>query len=494
MRDATGDNTCDGLVVQLPFNEANHNQPPSVKGSAMSIEGAIAVQRFGLGARPGEIDIASRDPKQWLKDQLAGPADQPASDTRLMSGSELVIDAEAFRQKQKALREARMDGQVDQEAQKALYKTRADLVANEMSARFVQGFTTERPFAERLVWFWSNHFAVSTAKPECAVFAGAFEREVIRPNIAGSFEDMVQTAMRHPAMLLYLDNAQSIGPGSPAGRKSGKGLNENLGRELMELYTLGVDGGYTQADVIAMAKLLTGFGIDNDGGVNGFRFYPARHEPGSETLRGRTYPPGEDGATAAIADLAKDPATARHIARKFAQAFIADAPHETSVARLEHAFLKTNGNLRALAEAAIDDPHAWSPASEKMRSPVEYVTAAYRLLNLPRLGAQPDALQRQVRGAMGGARLMGEFPLAAPSPKGWPLESTAWSGPDAVLNRIEWARQIAQRVPPTADVIRIADQGLGPLARRETLEAMGRAATKGEAVALLLVSPEFQRR
>lgn len=461
----------------------------------MSIEGAIAVQRFGLGARPGEIETASRDPKTWLKDQLQAPANQPAplGDAKLMSAGELVVDAEQFRQKEKALREARKDGQVDQEAQKALYKTRADLVVNEMSARFVHGFTTERPFAERLVWFWSNHFAVSTAKPECAIFAGAFEREVIRPNINGSFEDMVQAAMRHPAMLLYLDNAQSIGPGSPAGQRSGKGLNENLGRELMELYTLGVDGGYTQTDVIAMAKLLTGFSVDKDGG-SGFRFYPPRHEPGAKTLRGKTYPEGEGGTTAAIADLAKDPATARHIAGKFARAFIADAPHEKSVARLEHAFLQTNGNLRALAEAAIDDPHAWSPTPAKMRSPVEYVTAACRLLNLPRPGGPPDAVQRQVRGAMGGARLMGEFPLAAPSPKGWPLDSTAWSGPDAVLNRIEWARQVAQRVPPTADVIRIADQGLGPLARRETLEEMGRASTKGEAVALLLVSPEFQRR
>jgi uncharacterized protein (DUF1800 family) len=296
-------------------------------------------------------------------------------------------------------------------------------------------------------------------------------------------------------MLLYLDNAASIGPDSIAGVRSGKGLNENLGRELMELYTLGVDGGYTQADVIAMAKLLTGFSIDRDGqGSDGFRFYPVRHEPGPIVLRGKTYPPGEAGTTAALSDLAHDPATARHIALKFAMAFIADAPSQKSVARLETTFRKTNGNLRELAQAVIDDRQAWTSQPGKMRSPVEYITAVYRALALPKPTRQPDWQQNQVRAAMGGARLMGEFPLAAPSPKGWPLDSAAWSGPDAVLNRISWARQVAQRAGPNADIARLAEQGLGPLARPETIKAMQQAPSKGEAVALLIVSPEFQRR
>lgn len=463
----------------------------------MSIEGALAVHRFGLGARPGEIETASQNPHDWLTGQLDGPADQPVpvGDARLMSAGELVVEERDFREKQKALKQASDNGQDKAEARKALNKTRQEIVVGEMAARFLTGFTTERPFAERLVWFWTNHFSVSTAKPQSALFAGAFEREVVRPNITGKFETMVQAAMRHPGMLLYLDNAQSIGPDSPAGARTGKGLNENLGRELMELYTLGVDGGYTQADVIAMAKLLTGFSIDRDGGgENGFRYYRFRHEPGSVTLRGKSYGSDEEATRQAISDLCADPATARHIAGKFAQAFLADEPSKAQVKRLEEVFRKTGGDLRALAQAVTTDPAAFSPKLSKVRSPVEYVTATFRLLNLPKAEAPADVVMKQVRAGMGGTRLMGEFPMSALSPKGWPLDSAAWSGPDAVLNRIEWARQVAQRVPPTVDIPGLAADALGPLLSENTATQLGRAASKQEAVALLIASPEFQRR
>jgi len=462
----------------------------------MSIEGAIAANRFGLGARPGEIEAASTGPRDWLTAQLNGPAGQPEplAGLSFMSGGELVVEELRYREQQKMLRQARANDP-DADPVKNFVKTRVKLYTDEMAARFAHGFATDKPFAERLVWFWSNHFGVSAMNPRATTFVGAFEREAIRPHITGSFEEMTLAVLRHPAMLVYLDNAQSIGPDSRAGAATGKGLNENLGRELMELYTLGVDGGYTQADVIAMAKLLTGWSIDpRGGGDDGFRFYPARHEPGEVTLRGKTYPAGYDGAAVAVADLARDPATARHIATKFAQAFISDHPPESSIARLEKSFRKTNGDLKALAETAVSDSNAWTPQPGKMRSPVEYVTAAYRLLALPRPGTQPDAIEKQVRAAMGAARLMGEFPLAAPSPKGWPLDSAAWSGPDAVLNRIEWARQVGQRVPPAADIAGLADEGLGPLLNPATKTAMAQASSKGEAIALLLASPEFQRR
>lgn len=458
----------------------------------MSLTGAIAVHRFGLGARPGEIETASAQPRTWLMDQLDGPAEQPQSldGTKLMSGGELAAQLEDDRKQIQKLKQDRAD---NADAIKAINKSRGEIFGNEMAARFAHGFTTDKPFAERLVWFWSNHFVVSSLNGRAAMFAGAFEREAIRPHINGTFEDMAQAVVHHPAMLLYLDNAESIGPNSPQGLRSRKGLNENLGRELMELYTLGVDGGYTQADVIAMAKLLTGWSLDNQGGDTGFRFYPQRHEPGAVMLRGKTYE-GYDGAVAAVGDLARDPATAKHIARKFAVAFIADDPPKASVARLEKSFRETGGNLKALAETAVSDPAAWKPETGKMRTPVEYVTATYRLLNLPRATNDPDAVTKQVRGAMGIARLMGQFPLSPPSPKGWPETSDAWSGPDAVLSRVEWAKQIGQRLPKTFDAAAVADAGLGPLLRSETKAAMAQAATPGERVALLLCSPEFQRR
>jgi len=465
----------------------------------MSLEGALAVHRFGLGARPEEIEAASRDPKAWLLAQLDGPADQPTPvipGSALLSGGALVVADRQFHEKEKALRLAKKaNGEVDEDAKKALYKARYDMISADMAARFALGFKTQKPFAERLVWFWTNHFGVSSANGDCAPYLGAFEREVVRPNINGKFEIMVLAAMTHPAMLYYLNNVQSIGPNSQAGQRSKRGLNENLGRELMELFTLGVDGGYSQADVIAMAKLLTGFAIDTDGpGDNGFRFYPNRHEPGPITLRGKTYPSGEEGTRAAITDLANDPATAHHVAVKFATAFIADNPSAQSVKRLEESFKKTGGDLRVLAETALSDPHAFQPALTKLRSPVEFVTATYRMLDLPKADAKPDQSANQVRGAMGVARLMGEFPMSAPSPKGWPLESDAWSGPDAVLMRIEWARQVSQRIQPNVDVVAMAAQGLGPLMSESTSTAIAHASSKSEAVALLLSSPEFQRR
>ena len=458
----------------------------------MTLEGAIAAHRFGLGARPGEIERASRDPKDWLMSQVAGPADQPQplDGSALMTGGSLVTDMVAY-QRERAMEQRTGTGE---DPVKTFFKNRVSLYMNEMSARFALGFSTERPFAERLVRFWSNHFVVSAQNPRATTFVGAFEREAIRPYIHRKFEDMLLAVVAHPAMLLYLDNAQSVGPDSFGGMRSGKGLNENLGRELMELYTLGVDGGYTQSDVVAMAKLLTGWTIDRLGrGVNGFQFVAAIHEPGPLALRGKTYPSGMDGTIAAIRDLAHDPATARHIARKFATHFIADNPAVESCARLERTFTETRGDLHALAQAAIDDAHAWQPRLAKMRTPVEYVTASFRLLGWPKGGD----LQKQVQGAMAATRLMGESPLAAPAPKGWPDTSDAWSGPDAVLNRIEWARELGNRMPPTLTkpmVAAAAAEGLGALLRAETISAMETANTAGEAIALLFASPEFQRR
>jgi uncharacterized protein (DUF1800 family) len=462
----------------------------------MSLEGAIAAHRFGLGARPGEIEAASPSPRGWLLRQLDSPAEQPTpldGGAPLSSGGELVSELLAFRKDRRMrIRAARTGAaQTDgADAAKMFFKARVPQYMREMSARFALGFTTQRPFAEHLVWFWSNHFVVSASNPAAITLVGGFEREVIRPNVTGKFEDMLLAATRHPAMQIYLNNAQSIGPDSIAGHSSGRGLNENLGRELMELHTLGVDGGYTQADVIALAKILTGWSIDGEGGATGFRFYPPRHEPGDFVLRGKTYSAGEEAGITALKDLAHDPATARHIARKFAAHFVADDPPAESVARLEKSFVATGGNLKALAETAVNDPNAWQAHATKMRSPVEYTTAAMRLLAWPHDGDR----DRQVKGVMAATRMMGEFPFAAPSPKGWPDNAEAWSSPDALLNRVEWAKELGNRMPQSIDAAEIAEAGLGPLLTAGTRGAMKGAANAGEALALLVSSPEFQRR
>lgn len=479
----------------------------------MSLESVLAVNRFGLGARPGEVQRASADPKAWLAAQLA-PAPQPvdADGQPFVSGAQLVADLTAFRQ---ARRQSR--AQNDAEQAREFARRQRQVLTDEMAARFQLGFTTDQPFAERLVWFWTNHFTISTQNAGTASLAGAYEREAIRPFIAGKFEDMLLAVATHPAMLVYLNNAQSIGPGSMAGARSNRGLNENFGRELMELYSLGVDGGYTQADVIALAKLLTGWSLDAGPAANarqvrpfggrlvqtvfdgeapqgtssGFRFYPNRHEPGSIRLRGKTYPGGYEGGRAAIHDLAHDPATARFIATKFAMHFISDNPPPASVTALERMFRDSGGDLKALALAAIDDPAAWTPAPGKMRPPVEFVTASYRLLGLPK-GA---GAQRQVQAALQACRIMGQFPMAAPSPKGWSDQSQDWSGPDAVLSRIAFARQMAERLASASiPVMTLADAALGPRLTQATRSAVAGAENSADGLALLLASPEFQRR
>ncbi|HEX3672768.1 MAG TPA: DUF1800 domain-containing protein [Rhizomicrobium sp.] len=460
----------------------------------MSLEGAIAAHRFGLGARPGEIDSASTAPKAWLLKQLDSPVGSPQpldGGAAFMTGAELVSDLIQYRKARQAEKTQATAAMPAPDPVKVFFKTRVAAFNREMASRFALGFTTQTPFAERLVWFWSNHFTVSALNPAAITFTGAFEREAIRPNIAGKFEDMLLASTRHPAMLLYLDNAQSVGPDSIAGRIFGKGINENLGRELMELHTLGVDGGYTQADVIALAKILTGWSIDRGGGTgNGFRYYPARHEPGDIVLRGKTYSGGEEAGIAALKDLAHDPATARHIAKKFAVQFIGDDPPPESVARLEKNFNQTGGDLRSLSEAAVNDPAAWKPGGGKVRSPIEYTTAAMRLLGWPRGGDEAA----QIKGTMAATAMMGEFPFAAPSPKGWPDNSDAWSGPDALLNRIQWAKELGNRMPASLDALAVAQAGLGPLLQPDTRAAMKASVTPGDAMALLVSSPEFQRR
>ena len=460
----------------------------------MSLEGALAAHRFGLGAKPGDIDKASADPKAWLLEQLRR-GETSAHFGALSSTPDLVTELLKRRQARRAK---------DKDAVKEFVRAARQLYLREMAARFVTGFVTDVPFRERLVRFWSNHFAVSVSKPQCALFVGAFEREAIRPHVTGKFADMLIAVEQHPAMQLYLDNAQSIGPDSMAGRRTGKGLNENLGREILELHTLGVGGGYTQNDVIALARILTGWSVDRGPGPmarmvsamaggaaeGGFRFYPIRHEPGGKTLLGRDYKEGYRGGVEALTDLAHHPATARHIATKLAAHFIADDPPKESIARVDAAFRKSGGDLGVVSEAIVDDPSAWQPEQKKFRTPVEYVTAAMRAAG----GSLAQLDDTSVRPLVGAVRAMGEMPFGAPSPKGWPDDAPSWTGSEAILERVEWANAAAEKLGVQSDPMKIAEGTLGPLLTADTRQAIARAASPAQGLAMLFASPEFQRR
>ena len=353
--------------------------------------------------------------------------------------------------------------------------------------------------------FWSNHFAISATKGGgVRVMAGAYEREAIRPHVLGRFADMLKAVEQHPAMLFFLDNTQSIGPMSQAGRNRNRGLNENLAREILELHTLGVDGGYTQTDVTSFAKIITGWtttdqrmvvamqvkgkaggrqAIDLDPGQ--FAFVAQRHEPGEQTVLGKRYMDrGLDTGEEVLADLAKHPATARHIARKLAAYFVGQSPPPSLTARLEKTFRETDGNLAAVAKALASAPECWAEPPRKVVPPYDFTVSLMRAFGLQ---------QRQVE-ALRVAAAIGEPLWQPPSPKGWPDDDDAWMGPSAVRERLRIAEKVAREIDKTADPRALADNLIGEGMSQPTRQAIARAETREQGLELLIMSPEFLRR
>lgn len=473
---------------------------------AASVAAFIAVNRFGLGARPGELDEANADPKAWLAAQLAQPAAIPTVFAGLPASADVVLELRMLRQQ---IRTARAEPASKQllpahgkttmppavptavPAPGAIGRFGREIYQRETAARILAQIQSRQPLIERLVAFWSNHFTVSIARPAVLGLVGAFEREAIRPHVTGRFHELLLAAVRHPAMLIYLDNAQSTGPDSRLGRARDLGLNENLARELLELHTLGVDGGYTQADVTQFARILTGWSIAGPREKNpgNFIFRRAMHEPGEKIFLGNRVPEaGEKEGLDALALLARHPSTARHIARQFAIHFIADDPPPAAIERFQQVFTETDGDLAALTRAAIDAPEAWDQPLAKVKSPNELVAASLRAVDA-QMG-HPGA-EKAVLGALKG---LGQLPFAAPSPAGWPDRADGWIGPDAVLERADYAVALSQRLGGRIEPTDLIETSLGPVATPALRQAVARAATFDDAVALILASPEFQRR
>ena len=370
-----------------------------------------------------------------------------------------------------------------------------------MAARYRAAVATDTPFHERLVHFWSNHFAVSTDKQPLAAIAGLFEQEAIRPHVSGRFADMLLAVERHPAMLLYLDNQRSIGPRSSLGRRANRrrndrktGLNENLAREILELHTLGVDGGYSQRDVTSLAKIITGWSIGGsdergrfaDGKPGHFEFREAIHEPGTHTVMGQRYQDrgvrqGED----VLRDLATHPATAKTLCHKLARHFVADAPPDSLVQRMQEAYMRSGGALDAVYRVLIDSEESWREQFSKYKSPHDFVVSTLRAFQ-----HQPDS-PRFVATALD---LMGQAPWRPGSPAGWPDTAEAWGGADALLKRIEWANTMARQLGARSNPLQLSAAVLGSAVPQRTQTALARAESFRQGTTLLLASPEFQRR
>jgi uncharacterized protein (DUF1800 family) len=457
-----------------------------------------ALNGFGLGARIGERQRI-RDPKSWLRAQLEGGAPvlpPPAG----ASPAQIAEALRAFRMVGQASEPARQ--QARQHARRRLI----DIAAAESRAALGERLTSSRPFVERLVAFWSNHLCVSTgAKLIVAPLAGSYEREAIRPHVLGRFEEMVLASAKHPAMLVYLDNFQSIGPESRGarmaarGRGQQRGLNENYARELLELHTLGVDGGYTQQDVQELARALTGWTIqgfaarggrggmarqiDADGPI-GFAFLEPLHEPGSKTIVGVRYSEaGVAEGEQAIRALCRHQATSRFVATKLVRHFVSDEPPAAAIDRLARVFRETDGDLRAVAAALIELPEAWGTVAHKFRTPQDWIVAALRAFDANAVPEQALTLLRQLR-----------HPLWSPqAPKGFGDTTQEWADPDSLLNRAELSRTIARRLH-TVDPRRLLD--VVDVSASDPLHGLlaNTSIPADERMALALAGPAFQWR
>ena len=487
------------------------------------LKAALAAHRFGLGE--ASLQTIGGDAPGWLLAQIG--AAEPQRGTGLATGVEgLKRFAEFLRaQRQPAMARTEVSG-VEMAASVAADSAATSaatsaanpkpaeqqfgehfrhIVQADVRARLSTAALSSQPFNERLALFWANHFTVSMAKASARGIVGAFEREAVRPHIGGSFEALLKAAVHHPGMLRYLDNDNSAGPDSTFVRRRSQravglsgapvrisGLNENLAREVLELHTLGVAGGYSQRDVSEFADVLTGWRvplrelIDGPPGTPGSRFDAAWHQPGAKTVLGQRYAEGPEALDAVLHELALHASTARFIATKLARHFVADEPPPALVTRLEASFRSTGGDLPSLYRTLIQSPEAWAPQPAKLKSPEEFVLSAARLL---KLGEQafarvPDA----------GIGQLGQRVQAAPSPAGWPDRAEEWLGPDAVWKRVEWATRVADRVGRRIDARQLAQDSLGPLLQDATMLQIERAADGPQALALLLLAPEFQRR
>jgi uncharacterized protein (DUF1800 family) len=497
-------------------------------------DAVTAMRRFGLGGRQGDVRRIASDPRGFVLAALADPSKALLNHPDLDPSYVVFANAQDVQLSQRIAAElakntaksaatgsakmAAVDPNIAPQdtmaggvvkpagplapakskvADLTPNRLRRDAMAEEANRRVERAVTTGEPLLERLVMFWSNHFCVAVNKGPVRGLAGGFEREAIRPHVLGKFADMLRAVESHPAMLIYLDNQLSTGPNSKAGK--GRGLNENLAREILELHTLGVSGGYAQEDVTNLARLLTGWTVGQLNVLQSepgkFFFAANRHEPGSWTVLGRQYSAadakfeGQKRGERVLDDLARHPATARYIAMRLARYFVSEAPPQKLVAALEAAFIKSEGDLAVVSKVLVTHPDAWASKPAKVVPPYDFAVALVRGLGLD---TKPQEVLRL-------AAALGQ-PLWQPaSPKGWPDDDEAWTGPSAIRERLRIAEKAARDLAPkgaavAVDPRELAEDLLGPSLSENTRLAIARAETREQGLELMIMSPEFLRR
>ncbi len=479
--------------------------------------------RLGFGPRPGDVELVRRlGLAAWIDAQFDPERlDDRALDARL---APLTVPAMSPRDLMAAYPPPNLVKR--QAMEQSPEQAPRRMIGELQQTRVLRAVYSERQLLEVMVDFWLNHFNVSAGKNSVRYYLPAYEREAIRPHALGRFRDLIGAVARHPAMLYYLDAWLSVAPDVRLGERRA-GLNENYARELLELHTLGVDGGYTQADIVAVARAFTGWTIDHpapghprSGG--GFVFDPRAHDRAAKTILGRAFPAGggrEEGER--VLDLvARHPSTARFIVTKLSRRFVADDPPPALVERVAAVFQGTDGDIRTVVRAIVLSPEFFSPGAyrAKVKTPFEFTVSALRALGARTDGGPPILLALLA---------MGQPPYGAPAPTGYPDRAEAWSSPGGLLGRLNFTQWVvADRLPGTAvdlraivppatppDAVasRLIDALLGeamsaesravlretlatPAVRRATLDDPVAAPDLAKIAALVLGSPEFQRR
>ncbi|MEZ2127270.1 MULTISPECIES: DUF1800 family protein [unclassified Sinorhizobium] len=499
----------------------------------------MAAIRFGYGFRPGETPPGSKD--ELLNQVRVGAGAAPSFPVGGINRRH-----QQLLEQQQRLKDIRnLDDQAKRDARKVIQRQSQELLRRDADARLMQAALSPNGFYERLATFWTNHFSTSTSKSlPMRLLVPLYEAEAVRPHIGGSFRDLLRSATEHPAMLIYLDQALSQGPDSPNGMKRKKGLNENLGRELLELHTLGAGSGYTQADVRSAAMVLTGLTIDRSSMETTFR--PGLAEPGEHDVLGVSYggqrrTPGDN--LALLDDLAANPKTAQHVSRKLAVHFISDQPPQELVEAMAEAWKKTDGNLMAVYGAMLDHPDAWRNEGAKARQPFDYIVTGLRALNtgdddgnVGRFleanedtddgdmigqdmsvgekatenmnGTEPvpmdtnDAADIKRRKAFRAARALGAGALRRmgqpiwqpPSPAGFEEGFDAWITASQLAERLAWARRASAQFGAQQDPRQFLKATLADAARDDTIRVVSQAPDRTSGLTLVLASPEFNRR
>ena len=444
----------------------------------------IAAIRFGYGLGPG-------DPPPGGPEGVLAQAEAGARAGLLFPSDPMPARIDRIKALARANRRDR-----DSEQTRQLKRALRRYVMQDGARRIFQRALSPHGFFERLAAFWADHFTVSARNLGHRVLVPAYEIDAIRPHIMGRFQDMLVAVVQNPAMLHYLDQPQSFGPNSRAGKRRGRGLNENLAREVLELHTLGVGGPYTQTDVREFAELLTGYATRR--GYGAFAFFPNRAEPGAETVLGRSYGPGrpsEDHAEDALRDFAAHPVTAKHLARKLAVHFVADDPPEDLVAHLEAAYRRSEGALPPVYAALLEHPASWESFGAKIKQPFDLVVSTLRATGL-KMGDLTQHGDKTGRGALLALRNMNQPLFGPPGPDGWPEEAEAWITPQGLAARLTFAGNAGQLLARRTDLDprRFAETALADALRPETTFVVGGAPDRWEGFALTLASPEFNRR